>query len=286
MVRPLRIEFPGALYHVCSRGDHCAPIYLDDADRLAWLGLLGEVCERFGFKVYAFCLMSNHYHLLLETAQGSLSRGMRRLNGVYSQLFNRRHQLSGHVFQGRYHAILCDKAEYLLAVARYIVLNPVRAHMVSVPSDWRWSSHRYALNEFTRPAWLEVATLLRHFGNDETAALDAYRKFVEEGVGAPRPFDAVKCQLYLGDLPVLADTDAPLASPDISRAHKQAFTPSLESLFADGKDQSAAVIAAVRSGAYTMEEIACHCGRSRRTIYRILQAAYAASPKAEAPDAP
>lgn len=141
MTRPLRLEFPGALYHVTSRGDRRGTIYLDDTDRLAWQEVLALVCERYHFVVHSFCQMSNHYHLLVETVEANLSQGMRQLNGVYTQHFNRRHKLVGHVLQGRYKAILVQKENYLLELARYIVLNPVRAHMVASPDDCYWSSH-------------------------------------------------------------------------------------------------------------------------------------------------
>lgn len=132
MVRPLRIEYPGAFYHVTARGDRREAIYSDDADRGLWLDTLAEVCARFRFAVHAYCLMGNHYHLLVETMHGRLSAGMRQLNGVYSQAYNRRHNLVGHVFQGRYTAILCEKDRYLKELARYIILNPVRAKLVDV----------------------------------------------------------------------------------------------------------------------------------------------------------
>ena len=131
MARPLRLEFSGALYHVTSRGDRREDIYLDDADRGNYLSVLSEVCDRFNWLVHAYCLMSNHYHLLIETPDSNLAMGMRQLNGVYTQRFNRRHARVGHVFQGRYKAIIVQKDSYLLELARYIVLNPVRARMVT-----------------------------------------------------------------------------------------------------------------------------------------------------------
>lgn len=135
---PLRIEFSGALYHVTSRGDGQKDIYLNDLDRREYLSVLSEVCKRFNWTVHAYCLMSNHYHLLLETPDGNLSQGMRQLNGVYTQRFNRNHKRVGHVFQGRYKAIIVQKDTCLLELARYIVLNPVRAGMVHAAKDWPW----------------------------------------------------------------------------------------------------------------------------------------------------
>jgi REP element-mobilizing transposase RayT len=141
MSRPLRIELSGGVYHVTSRGGGREAIYWSDVDREAWLALLGRVCERFNWVCHAYCQMSNHYHLVLETPEGNLAQGMRQLNGVYTQTINRSRQRVGHVFQGRYKAILVEKDSYLLELARYVVLNPVRAGMVSDAGDWPWSSY-------------------------------------------------------------------------------------------------------------------------------------------------
>ena len=141
MARPLRIEFPGALYHVTSRGNARQDIALDDEDRAAFLAVLAEARERFAWLVHAYCLMGNHYHLMVETPEANLSRGMRQLIGVYTQRFNRRHGRVGHLFQGRYKAILVERESYLLELCRYVVLNPVRAGLVARVEDWRWSSY-------------------------------------------------------------------------------------------------------------------------------------------------
>ncbi|WP_223261204.1 transposase [Methylophilus medardicus] len=141
MARPLRIELEDGLYRVTSRGDGQEDIYLSDDDRLLWLDLLGEVCKRFNWVCHAYYQMSNHYHMVIETAEANLSRGMRHLNGVYTQRFNRSHQRVGHVFHGRFKAIVVDKDAYLLELSRYVVFNPVRAHMVDHACDWPWSSY-------------------------------------------------------------------------------------------------------------------------------------------------
>ena len=130
MVRPLRIEYPGAVYHVTSRGDRREPIAKDDIDQIAFLAIAGHALERFDAHAWAYCLMGNHYHLVIRTREANLSRLMRHINGVYTQTFNRRHQLAGHLFQGRFKAILVDSDSYLLEVCRYVDLNPVRANMV------------------------------------------------------------------------------------------------------------------------------------------------------------
>lgn len=154
MTRPLRLEYPGALYHVTARGDRRGTIFADIRDREAWLEVLRMVCTRCHFVVHAYCQMTNHYHLMVETVEGNLSQGMRQLNGIYTQQVNRRHGLVGHVLQGRYHAILVQKEAYLLALARYIVLNPVRAGMVGLPSNGRGAAIASRWGSRKRPTGL------------------------------------------------------------------------------------------------------------------------------------
>jgi len=141
VARPLRIEYAGALYHVTSRGDRREDIYFDDDDREIWLAVFAQVCARFNWRCHAWCLMDNHYDILIETIEGNLSKGMRQLNGVYTQQSNRKHGLYGHLFQGRYKAILVEREAYLLELSRYVVLNPVRAGMAKDIDDWKWSSY-------------------------------------------------------------------------------------------------------------------------------------------------
>jgi putative transposase len=140
MARPLRIEFAGALYHVTSRGNERRRIFRDDVDRKMFLTFLGQAVKRFGWSVTAWVLMSNHYHLVVQTPEANLSRGMHWINGTYAAWFNRRHDRSGHLFQGRFHGVLVEKETYLRELLRYVVLNPVRAKMVARPEDYRWSS--------------------------------------------------------------------------------------------------------------------------------------------------
>ena len=154
MSRPIRIEFPHALYHLTSRGDRREAIFLDDDDRRAFLDVLTQCCGRLDAAVLAYCLMGNHYHLMLTTWRPNLSALMRHLNGVYTQDFNRRHGKVGHVFQGRFRSILVDREDYFLELCRYVELNPVRAGMVQVPQDWPWSSFLAHAGLATCPPWL------------------------------------------------------------------------------------------------------------------------------------
>ena len=155
MSRPLRIEFPGAVYHVTSRGDRRGLIYRDDEDRTTHLEVIDRAMDRFDGQVLAYCQMGNHFHLVLHTRQANLSRLMRHVNGVYTQAFNRRHGLVGHLFQGRFKAILVDKDAYLLALCRYVERNPVAAGMVVAADEWPWSSYRAHVCLATTPSWLD-----------------------------------------------------------------------------------------------------------------------------------
>ncbi len=198
MSRPLRIEFPGAFYHLTSRGNAREIIFLDDQDREILLDALATVVERFHWRVHAYCLMGNHYHLLVETPQPNLSRGMRWLNGVYTQRFNRRHERVGHVLQGRFKAILVERDSYLLEVARYTVLNPVRGGLVAGPGAWRWSSYRATAGERPAPPWLSVETILGMFGKGAAPATERYRRFVAAGLNRSSPWSHVRGQVLLG----------------------------------------------------------------------------------------
>jgi REP element-mobilizing transposase RayT len=231
MTRPLRLEFAGALYHVTSRGDRRALIYLDDTDRAFWMQALAEACARFHFVVHSFCQMGNHFHLLLQTEEGNLSQGMRHLNGTYSQYFNRRHNMVGHVFQGRYKAILVQKESYLLELARYIVLNPVRANLVAQPEDWPWSSYRLMIGAAPPPSWLNIQWILEKLNVPKTDAIAAYRAFVQAGIGKPSPLIYAHGQLFLGDDAFIARFQEPPAIDQINSitpAHRHALVPALQ----------------------------------------------------------
>ena len=159
MTRPLRIDFPGAVYHITSRGNRRTAIFEDDTDASLFLKVLGEALQRFNSKVLAYCLMTNHYHLVIVTPQGGLSLLMRQINGVYSQTYNRRHGVTGHLLQGRFKAILVDHDAYLMELCRYVELNPVRAGMVAAAGDWNWSSYAAHVGKVNAPTWLDVVHL-------------------------------------------------------------------------------------------------------------------------------
>ncbi|HCX33555.1 MAG TPA: addiction module toxin RelE [Rhodocyclaceae bacterium] len=275
MSRPLRIEFPGALYHVTSRGDRREDIFEDDEDRSAFLSILGQVAQRFNWVCCAYCLMGNHYHLLVRTPDGNLSRGMRQLNGVYTQASNRRHDRAGHLFQGRYKAILVEADAYLLELSRYIVLNPVRAGMVKKPADWRWSSYRASIGLEAPPAWLAADVVLEQFAKRRSLARERYAGFVAEGIDAPSPWSGVRGQLYLGDEGFVRRVQARRPSGEgdvqIPLAQRRPPAPSLVQIASRIHDRDAAIRAAHATGAYSYQSIAAHFGIHFTTVGRIVR---------------
>ena len=281
MARPLRLEFPGALYHVTSRGNAQADIYLDDPDRRIFLRILGATIRRYGWVLHAYCLMGNHYHLLLETPQPNLSRGMRQLNGVYTQCFNRRHQRVGHVFQGRFTAILVERESYLLVLARYVPLNPVRAGLVASAEQWPWSSYRATAGLEPAPPWLSIAGVLERFSPDPNRAGLRFQEFVLAGVGAARPWSALRGQILGSEqfAQRMLPPDAPAAaSNEIPRRDRFAARPQLASLFpaeiaGNRERRNAAIMLAHRVHGYSLAEIARYLGLHYSTVSRVAQAA-------------
>ncbi|MBI5243617.1 MAG: transposase [Elusimicrobia bacterium] len=197
MARPLRLEVPGAYYHVLARGNARQDIFLDDQDRLHFLATLGESVQRHGLLVHAYCLMRNHYHLIVETVRSELSRTLKRLNGIYSQFFNRRHERVGHLFQGRFKSLLIDKNAYFLAAHRYIHQNPVRKGLTSHAADYEWSSCRDFLGIRRSPPWLRTDLALGYYHGDADEKMAAYAVFVETPA-KENPFEKSYAQAFLG----------------------------------------------------------------------------------------
>lgn len=273
----MRIEFSGAVYHITSRGNARERIYLEDEDYDGFLDCLCSVVKRFNWILHAYCLMSNHYHLLIETHEGNLSRGMRQLNGTYTQQFNRRHNRVGHILQGRYKAILVDKDNYLLALCRYIVLNPIRAGMVKGPREWQWSSYKDTAGYGKGISCLTKDWILLQFGRKRAEAETRYREFVREGIKAESPWKELKGQLYLGDENFIDKIKKLIRSKEtlkeIPRTQRYITKPSLEEIFKykDKKLRDNAVHEAhVRYG-YTLKDIAEHLDVHYATISRAVK---------------
>lgn len=199
MTRPLRIQYPGAVYHVTARGSERAKIFKTKGDRERFLSYLESAYERYGAIVYAYCLMDTHYHLLLETPHANLSRICHFINGAYTTYFNLRTDRSGHLFQGRYRAILVEKDAYALELSRYIHLNPLRAGLVNDPSGYVWSSYPCYIGNTKRPEWLAIDFILEYFKGEETPQ-DNYRTFVMSAtdIDGERLFDRVVGSTFLG----------------------------------------------------------------------------------------
>ncbi len=274
MARPLRLEYAGAVYHVTSRGDRREAIYDDDYDRREWLSILRDVCTRYRWRVYAYCLMDNHYHVVIETLEGNLSKGMRQLNGVYTQYHNRRHSRCGHLFQGRYKAILVDKEAYLLELIRYVVLNPIRANKVKHISDWAWSSYSAMAGATEPPEWLDTNWLLRQFSKQRKRARAKYIDFVRAGIGLSSLWCDLKKQVFLGDdafvqqhLKIIEEKDSLNDIPIIQKSPPAKTIAYFEDLYSDSNE---AIRQAFLTGAYTLKEIGDHFGKHYSTISRIV----------------
>ena len=276
MSRPLRLEFPGALYHVTARGDRHEPIFDDDEDRRGWLAILGQALERFDAKCFAFCLMPNHYHAVLETRRANLSRLMRHLNGVYTQRYNRRHDKVGHLFQGRFRAILVDRDAYFLEVCRYVDLNPVRARLVKRPQQWDWSSYRAHVGLEDRPAWLDSRSLLGQFADSERTGRRRYAEFVAQGHRVRLWDEVLTGQIYLGDERFVARVRAKRglgkASREIPRAQRRGKVLPLERYLRHQGHRDEGIARAYSEGGYTQSAIAAVLGLSVSRISRVIRA--------------
>ena len=256
------------------------PIFEDDGDRTGFLQIAEEAIERFHWRCYAFCLMDNHYHLLLETIDGNLSAGMRHINGVYTQHFNRTHHRVGHLFQGRFKSILVDRDAYLLELCRYIVLNPVRAGMIEWPEDYTWSSCRATAGLSPEPPFLHSDWILAQLAGERGEARRRYRGFVRAGVGSREIGDALKSSAILGGpefmaklVPALKDKSS---LKEIPRSQRFASRPTLEELLpprekTTKRERNAVLKKAHLGHGYSFAEIAGHVGLHYATVSRIVR---------------
>ncbi len=261
MARPLRIEFAGAVYHVTSRGDRREDIFFTDADRKAWLAQLKQVCVRFNWRCHAWCQMTNHYHLIIETAEPNLAQGMRQLNGVYTQYINRAHSRVGHVFQGRYKAILVDKDSHLLELARYVVLNPLRAGMTQDIADWPWSSYTAMIGATSSPDWLQTDWILGQLSPQRDKAREKYIDFVRAGVGLPSIWGDLRNQIFLGSDTFVANMQAAIPAESLLSEvprlqHRQAAQPLMDYKISHPDNPRLGMALAYLTGDFPMKSIA------------------------------
>ncbi len=289
MARPLRIDFPNAVHHVTSRGDRRELIFSDDIDRQRLLDILGLATARFGATVLAYCLMGNHYHFVLRMHEAKLSRLMRHVNGVYTQAFNRRHGVAGHLFQGRFKAILVDSDSYLLAVCRHVELNPVRAGLVQQAGEWAWSSYRAHVGLMLVPAWLDTAAVrgmaLGRFVDesrgDQDQAVAAYASHVAGGVGVRLWETELRQQIYLGSEAFVQRMQEALPAANLARVRKTADIPrqqrsmsiTLQQWLAGSPSRGAALMRAYRESGISMTAMAAELGLSVSRVSRLIATA-------------
>jgi putative transposase len=275
MSRPLRLEFEGALYHVTSRGDRREPIFEDDIDRQTLLEVVAQGVARFDAVVYAYCLMGNHYHFVLQTRQPNLSRLMRHINGVYTQAYNRRHRKVGHLFQGRFKAVVVDGDAYFLEVCRYVDLNPVRAGMARRPRDWSWSSYRAHTGEVELPVWLDSTTLHRQLAPraPRREGPARYAQFVAQGRDVKLWEEALTGQIYLGGEDFVQRMQAYAAYADEKEIPQTQRRPAAQPLqrYFDQHPRDVAITQAFLEGGYTQSAIAEVTGLSVSRISRLIK---------------
>jgi REP element-mobilizing transposase RayT/DNA-binding CsgD family transcriptional regulator len=283
MARPLRIEYPGAVYHVTSRGNARQDIFLCGADRRLFLKVLSDTIEKYNWLCHGYCLLDTHYHLIIETPDPNLSLGMRQLNGVYTQTFNRSNHKVSHVFQGRYKAILVEKDHHLLETCRYVVLNPVRARMVAKPAEWKWSSYKSTAYSDKVPQYLFIDWVLEQFSTNKTAARQRYRQFVADGLQDKQDkfWDKLVGQVFLGSEKFVAlleeHIDGKRKISEIPRSQRYPGRPPLERVFTDIPDasrQQRNLLMAeshIKYG-YTLKEIADFLGIHYTTVSKVVAA--------------
>jgi len=289
MARPLRIEFPGAVYHVTSRGNRQAAIFDDDDDRRLFIEVLAHSLERADASLLAYCLMGNHYHLVLQTRRANLSALMRQVNGIYTQRANHRHGRSGHMFQGRFKAILVDRDAYLLEVCRYVELNPVRAKLIDDAAGWHWSSLRAHLGLAESPAWLDSDTLYGMLLGHSPAnprelgrAQAQYAKLLASAPDLSLWTTGLRQQVYLGNEEFVQRMQAKaspsrLQSRDVPLAQRR-VPQALQEYLDSSANRAEAFARAHREGGFTLTAIARDVGLTTARVSQIVAGSERADP--------
>ena len=278
MARRPRLQFPGAVYHVMSRGNRKSAIFTTDDDRRRFMNVLGEVAQTYHVRVYAVCLMGTHYHVVLDTPRGNLSAMMRQLNGVYAQDRNRCHALTGHTFEARFHSIVVERERYLRGVARYVVLNPVKAQLCADAASWPWTTYRATAGLEASPAWLYTNWIVSAFrAASRCEAEERYRQYVNSDVTDRADYetrDIVGTERFRRT--VIAFQQSQQDRP-LPRYCQTAMRPQLESVFAeveaDDYSRNQAIRAAHEVHGYCLTEIAAFLGVHRTTASKALRRA-------------
>lgn len=270
MSRPIRIEFPGAIYHLTSRGHHQQNIFVDDEDKQFFLELLEKNAQHFHWLCHAYCLMPDHYHLVIETQEANLSAGMRELNGTYTQRFNRRYGLQGPVMQGRFKAIVLERESCLLEVCRHVVLNPLRVKAVRQLEKYRWSSYRATAGLDTEVPGLSHEWLLSQFGKRKKKAIERYQEYIKTGIKLEAPWSQVQHQILLGSADFVKTMRGMMNMQ--AKVKPKPVRPSLKKLFSRVKDKpgrNAVIRVAHRQYRYSLNEIGQFVGLHLSTISKI-----------------
>jgi len=279
MARQLRIQFEGALYHIISRGNERKMIFLDEADRIKYLNILHTTIERFNWLCHVYCLMGNHYHLMIETPDANLAKGMKYLNQVYCQFFNWKYNRVGHVLQDRYKSYIVQKESYLLHCCRYMVLNPWEAKLVQHPKEWKWSSYR-ATAGLEKPApFLTTDWLMEIFGSDRKRARKNYVKFVEADMNEKSSKLEYKYQIFLGSdefAESILKRYGPFSSmTDINNTQLGFARPTLNQIFNQCKlpkeIRNHAIRTAYREHKYPLKDIAAHLNMNPNYLCDIIK---------------
>lgn len=277
MSRPVRIEFPGAVYHVTSKGRDAQVVFRDQEDRGVFLNVVENVVDRFGWLIHSYVLMDDHYHLVVEVPAANLSKGMRQLNGVYTQHVNRRHQQEGPIFQGRFKSVLLEKKNYLLPVCRHVVTNPLRAETAQNYASYKWSSYRAIAGQVRTPAFLHTSELLSHFGKRQKDAQRKYREYIRKGVDTESPLDQRANQVLLGGTRFLNEMQPLLQGEKLAKKGPKAVRRrrSLNAIFKKVDDKTRVErndlmrVAHLEFG-YTLMEIGDHLGLHYTTVSKVV----------------
>ncbi len=279
MSRPVRIEFPGAVYHVTSKGRDANDVFKSKEDRGVFLNVLDNVVDRFGWLVHSYVLMDEHYHLVVEVPDANLSKGMRQLNGVYTQHVNRRHDTEGPVFHGRFKSVVLEKKNYLLPVCRHVVTNPQRKDATESFAAYKWSSYRALAGQVRVPGFLHAEAVLSHFGKREKEAQRKYREYIKQGVNEKSPLDDRQNQVLLGSPRFLNEMQPILQGERLSKRGPKAVRRrrSLNALFkkVDEKsrlERNELIKRAHLDYGYTLMEIGSHLGLHYTTVSKVVNA--------------
>lgn len=282
MARPLRLELPGAVYHVTTLGNAGQAVFREAKESALFLEIVGQACARFDWRCLAYCLLPDRYHLVVETRRPTLTRGMRQINGRYTQAFNRRHGIGGHLFQGRYRAIMVEKPALVAAVCRDTVRQPVEQGLAVDPAAWRWSSHRAVAGRLPpsrmAPDWLARDELLALYGAEPETARQLYAADVE-AKGRPVVWESLRHQIFLGsdgfveEMRERAKAEAARRGnlTEIPKAQWQAPPPPLEAFVAAAESREEAMARAYLSGAYSQSSIAAHFAIHYSTVSRAVR---------------